>query len=261
MTQTPVVRDGRQLVETAARTLLDPLGRELAGAVQWWELEGLPDRWPVAVCGQGPPLLLLHGFDSSFLEFRRLVPLLAAHHRLIIPDLYGFGFTPRPAQGTYNPAGVLSHLGALLKRLGRSSGPEEALGVIGASMGGSVAMELARLHPARVARLLLLAPAGLTGRGSGSWGDRGCGEDSAARPSPILTPPWEPPNWRSPPCIWAARAGAWPWHALPAPVGLPVAAIPYRSSPFRCCGDGRTESCGHPRNEPPRRCWVSGCGS
>jgi len=164
MTEAPVVRDGRQLVETAARTLLDPLGRDLAGAVQWWELEGLPDRWPVAVSGQGPPLLLLHGFDSSFLEFRRLVPLLAAHHRLIIPDLYGFGFTPRPAQGTYNPTGVLAHLEALLKRLGRSSGPGEALGVIGASMGGSVAMELARLHPARVARLLLLAPAGLTGR-------------------------------------------------------------------------------------------------
>ena len=72
------VRDGRQLVESAARTLLDPQGRDLAGAVQWWELEGLPERWPVAVIGQGPPLLLLHGFDSSFLEFRRLAPLLAA---------------------------------------------------------------------------------------------------------------------------------------------------------------------------------------
>ena len=164
MTETPVVRDGRQLVETAARTLLDPLGRELAGAVQWWELESLPDLWPVAVTGEGPPLLLLHGFDSSFLEFRRLVPQLAAHHRLIIPDLYGFGFTPRPANGSYSPAGVLAHLGALMERLSRTSGQDEPLGVIGASMGGSVAVELARRHPARVARLLLLAPAGLTGR-------------------------------------------------------------------------------------------------
>ena len=47
-----IVRDGRQLVESAARTLLDPQGRDLAGAVQWWELEGLPERWPVAVIGQ-----------------------------------------------------------------------------------------------------------------------------------------------------------------------------------------------------------------
>jgi len=165
MTETPVVRDGRQLVETAARTLLDPLGRELAAAMEWWELDGLPDRWPVAVTGKGPPLLLLHGFDSSFLEFRRLAPLLAAHHRLIIPDLYGFGFTPRPANGSYNPAGVLAHLGALLTRLERSSSPGGGpLGVIGASMGGSVAVELARNHPTQVSRLLLLAPAGLTGR-------------------------------------------------------------------------------------------------
>jgi len=164
MTESTVGRDGPQLVETAARTLLDPLGRELAASVQWWELDGLPDRWPVAVTGQGPPLLLLHGFDSSFLEFRRLAPLLAAHHRLIIPDLYGFGFTPRPANGSYSPAGVLAHLGALLDQLALTGGPDEELGVIGASMGGSVAVELARLHPARVARLLLLAPAGLTGR-------------------------------------------------------------------------------------------------
>jgi len=164
MTEPTVGRDGPQLVETAARTLLDPLGRDLAASVQWWELDGLPDRWPVAVTGQGPPLLLLHGFDSSFLEFRRLAPLLAEHHLLIIPDLYGFGFTPRPPNGSYSPAGVLAHLGALLERLSRTDAPGKPLGVIGASMGGSVAVELARLHPARVARLLLLAPAGLTGR-------------------------------------------------------------------------------------------------
>jgi pimeloyl-ACP methyl ester carboxylesterase len=164
MSTTGPRQDGRQILEKAATTLLDGQGRELAAAVEWWELPGLPERWPVAVCGQGPPLLLLHGFDSSFLEFRRLVPLLAGHHRLIIPDLYGFGFTPRPADGTYAPSGVLAHLAALLERLpGTSGAPDEGVGVIGASMGGSVAVELARRHPARVERLLLLAPAGLTG--------------------------------------------------------------------------------------------------
>lgn len=155
--------DGRGLVEAAARQLLDPQGRSLAGAVQWWELEGLDDRWPVAVLGAGPPLLLLHGFDSSFLEFRRLAPLLAPHHQLLIPDLYGFGFSPRPADGTYSPAGVLHHLDALLRTLSQR-GIVAPLGLIGASMGGSVAVELARRHPDRIARLLLLSPAGLTGR-------------------------------------------------------------------------------------------------
>ena len=86
------------LLREAATSLQDPEGRELAAHVRWWHLPGLDApaqaRWPVAVIGEGPPLLLLHGFDSSFLEFRRLAPLLAADHTLVIPDLYGFGFTP-----------------------------------------------------------------------------------------------------------------------------------------------------------------------
>ncbi len=151
------------LLEHAAANLLDPQGRELAAAVQWWQLDGLDDRWPVAVLGEGPPLLLLHGFDSSLLEFRRLVPLLAARHRLIIPDLYGFGFTPRPDDGDYTPRGVLVHLEALLVALSeRLDGAP--LGLIGASMGGSVAVDLARRQPQRITQLLLLSPAGLTGR-------------------------------------------------------------------------------------------------
>ncbi|MFM7087363.1 MAG: alpha/beta fold hydrolase [Cyanobium sp.] len=155
--------EGPDLVAAAAASLLDPLGRQLAAAVQWWALEGLEQHWPVAVLGQGPPLLLLHGFDSSHQEFRRLAPLLAADHRLYIPDLYGFGFCPRPQQGDYSPAGVLRHLEALLQAIAAREG-DRPLGLIGASMGGSVAVELARRCPARIARLLLLAPAGLTGR-------------------------------------------------------------------------------------------------
>jgi pimeloyl-ACP methyl ester carboxylesterase len=102
-------------------------------------------------------LLLLHGFDSSFLEFRRLAPLLASDHTLLIPDLFGFGFTPRPPNGPYGADGVLAHLEALLDRLPSN------VGLIGASMGGAVAMELARRQPQRIDRLLLLDPAGLGG--------------------------------------------------------------------------------------------------
>jgi len=165
---------GRALIEQAARTLLDPDGRALAAAVQWWTLPGLkPEgaQWPVAlvpsaadVAATTPdPVLLLHGFDSSCLEFRRLVPLLAPHHTLVVPDLYGFGFTPREREGAYCPVGVLRHLEALLEQLQRTTGAAR-VGLIGASMGGSVAVELARRCPQRISRLLLLAPAGLTGR-------------------------------------------------------------------------------------------------
>jgi len=153
----------RQLLERAATQLLDPQGRTLAAAVQWWELPGWADAWPVAVQGQGTPVLLLHGFDSSHLEFRRLAPLLVPHHQLIIPDLFGFGFCPRPAGGAYSPRRVLEHLEALLGEAQRRL-QVEAVGLIGASMGGSAAVELARRQPQAITRLLLLAPAGLTGR-------------------------------------------------------------------------------------------------
>jgi pimeloyl-ACP methyl ester carboxylesterase len=153
----------RELVEQAAASLLDPQGRTLAAAVQWWELPGWPEAWPVAVVGQGPPLLLLHGFDSSHLEYRRLAPLLSSHHQLFIPDLFGFGFCPRPSNAAFNPGAVLTHLEVLLQHVLQRSGAP-SVGLIGASMGGSVAVELARRQPGQVNRLLLLAPAGLTGK-------------------------------------------------------------------------------------------------
>ena len=61
------------------------------------------DPFPVVVVGTGPPLLLLHGFDSSFLEFRRLAPRLVDRFQLFIPDLFGFGFSPRPFVVPYGP--------------------------------------------------------------------------------------------------------------------------------------------------------------
>ncbi|MAR07822.1 MAG: alpha/beta hydrolase [Cyanobium sp. NAT70] len=150
------------LLEQLIPQLLDPQAKDLAETVQWWVLPELEieDPFPVAVLGEGPPLLLLHGFDSSFLEFRRLAPLLATRHRLFIPDLFGFGFSPRPRTTRFGPQAVLQHLELLLQRLPQ----DQPLALIGASMGGAVAMDLARRCPSRVNALLLLAPAGLSGR-------------------------------------------------------------------------------------------------
>lgn len=160
----PPQADGPALVAWAAQHLIDPLGRDLAASVQWWPLPGLEGAWPVALLGQGPPLLLLHGFDSSFLEFRRIASLLAPHHTLVIPDLHGFGFSPRFEGAAQGPEPVLAHLEALLQVLASRPDTAGPLGLIGASMGGSVAVELARRCPQRIERLLLLSPAGLTGR-------------------------------------------------------------------------------------------------
>ena len=152
----------KRLLEELRPGLLDPQAGALTDAVEWWSLPslGVDDPFPVAVLGEGDPLLLLHGFDSSFLEYRRLAPLLSGRFQLIIPDLFGFGFSPRPLTATYGTEPVMLHLEALLSKL-PSSGP---VSVIGASMGGSVAVELARRVPERVRSLLLLAPAGLSGR-------------------------------------------------------------------------------------------------
>ena len=131
----------KTLLDHLRPALLDPQAVTLAAEVQWWTLPGLgvDDPFPVAVLGQGAPLLLLHGFDSSFLEYRRLAPLLSKRFQLFIPDLFGFGFSPRPLEANYGPEAVLTHLDALLQRM-----PAQPVGVIGASMGGSVAVEMAR---------------------------------------------------------------------------------------------------------------------
>ena len=125
----------KSLLDALVPGLLDPQAQDLALQLEWWPLPGLglDQPFPVAVVGQGPPLLLLHGFDSSFLEFRRLAPLISGQFRLVIPDLFGFGFSPRPRDGCYGPSGVLDHLEALLRRLNSP----EPVGLIGASMGGS----------------------------------------------------------------------------------------------------------------------------
>ena len=83
--------------ESAKISLLDPLGLYLANDVKWIKLN---QNWnslefPVVIGGKGQPLLLLHGFDSSFLEFRRIYKSLKRNFQVIIPDLLGFGFSPR----------------------------------------------------------------------------------------------------------------------------------------------------------------------
>ncbi len=158
-------------LSAAAQQLIDPQARALAANVRWLQLNlggALANlNWPVAVLGEGTPLLMLHGFDSSFLEFRRIAPLLASNYQLWIPDLCGFGFCPRPIAAAYGPQLVIEHLLALTAVI-NAENPSAPLGLIGASMGGAVAIVLAReleqANPKKLQQILLLAPAGLTGK-------------------------------------------------------------------------------------------------
>ena len=157
-------RDLEDLVNRLTSILIDPLAIELTKKVEWWKLTGLSnnkdEKYPVAVIGEGKPVLMLHGFDSCFLEFRRLAFILKNNYKLIIPDMFGFGFSPRPYPANYGKEAIILHLNKILMYLNT----EEPIGLIGASMGGGIAMELARANPKAINRLLLLSPAGLTGK-------------------------------------------------------------------------------------------------
>ena len=57
-----------------------------------------------------PPVLCIHGFDSSLFEFRRLLPLLAKDHQTWAVDMLGFGFTDRVAYPNISPEAIKQHL-------------------------------------------------------------------------------------------------------------------------------------------------------
>ena len=107
------------------------------------------------VQGSEAPVLLLHGFDSSVFEFRRLLPLLAPQREAWALDLLGFGFSERMAGLTFSPAEIRAHLHAFW---------EQAIArpvvLVGASMGGAAAIDFALTYPHAVERLVLLDSAG-----------------------------------------------------------------------------------------------------
>ncbi|KGG13950.1 putative alpha/beta hydrolase [Prochlorococcus marinus str. LG] len=144
-------------------SLIDPLAVKLTESVNWLYIDGVSentsDVYPISIIGEGPPILLLHGFDSCFMEYRRLAPYLNGRFKLIIPDLYGFGFCPRPKKETYGIKPIINHLIKLLKTLKYTSG----VGLIGASMGGGIALQFAREYPSIINKILLLSPAGILG--------------------------------------------------------------------------------------------------
>lgn len=103
----------------------------------------------------GTPIVLLHGFDSSVLEFRRLFPLLAVQQNTWIVDLLGFGFTDRPADVVVDPAAIKTHLYYFWK-----TQIQTPMILVGASMGGAAAIDIALTYPDAVEKLVLIDSAG-----------------------------------------------------------------------------------------------------
>ena len=57
-----------------------------------------------AEAGEGEPVLLLHGWPQHWYAWRKVIPLLGESHRLISPDLRGFGWTDAPRMATAPPS-------------------------------------------------------------------------------------------------------------------------------------------------------------
>lgn len=106
----------------------------------------------------GTPILLLHGFDSSVLEFRSLIPLLAAHNETWAVDLLGFGFSERVAGIPYSPPTIKTHLYYFWKTL-----INQPVMLVGASMGGAAAIDFTLTYPDAVKKLVLINSVGFSG--------------------------------------------------------------------------------------------------
>lgn len=101
--------------------------------------------------GAGKPLLLLHGFTGSSLEWASLLPQLAPLRDVLAVDLLGHGRSSVPADtARYRMERCVADLLALLDRLGLAQ-----VDLLGYSMGGRVAMQLVAAAPERVSRLIL----------------------------------------------------------------------------------------------------------
>lgn len=101
------------------------------------------------------PILLIHGFDSSVMEYRRLIPILSNHHEIWAIDLLTFGFTERVEGLTFSAPDIKQHLYHSWQQLmGRP------VVLVGASMGGAAAIDFALTYPDAVEKLILLDSAG-----------------------------------------------------------------------------------------------------
>jgi pimeloyl-ACP methyl ester carboxylesterase len=105
--------------------------------------------------GSGPPLVFVHGLSSSLAFWEYQIPAFAHTHRVLALDLPGYGSSERP-DAPCTPPWYATVVSAWLDTVG-----VDRATIVGHSMGGQIAIQLAITAPERVERLVLSAPAGL----------------------------------------------------------------------------------------------------
>jgi len=130
--------------------------QEMAAHLDKYSIQVGDTKWVYYEGGQGPTLVLLHGFAASKEVWLKQAELLTPHFHVIAPDLPGWGESSRVEGASYN----------IDAQVGRLQGFVDALHLqrvvlIGHSMGGAIAGTYAATHPDHVAELALLDSFGL----------------------------------------------------------------------------------------------------
>jgi len=146
-----------------AENLTEETSCQLAQKIQQIPLETSLSDTPINTTyvqeGTGKtPILLLHGFDSSLMEFRRLLPQLSTEKEIWATDFFGFGLTERPQEIPVTPETIKAHLYSFWQQM-----IQRPMILLGASMGGAVAIDFALTYPETVETLVLLDSAGMAG--------------------------------------------------------------------------------------------------
>lgn len=109
--------------------------------------------------GIGEPVVLLHGSGpgvSAWANWQLTLPELAREYRVLAPDIVGYGATSRPDEIRYSLQTWTDHVLGFLDALGL-----ERVALIGNSLGGRIALELATGAPDRVSRMVLMGAPGV----------------------------------------------------------------------------------------------------
>jgi haloacetate dehalogenase len=108
-------------------------------------------RLHYVLAGDGPLVLLLHGWPQTWYCWRKLIPALAASHTVLAPDLRGYGLSDKPPAG-YDKRTMAEDVRALARHLGH----ERLALLAGHDRGARVAHRYALDHPGEVERVAVL---------------------------------------------------------------------------------------------------------
>lgn len=110
--------------------------------------------------GEGFPVMLIHGSGpgvTAWANWRLVMPELAMSRRVIAPDMLGFGYSERPADGHYSRQRWVAHAIGVMEAM-----ELEQVDLVGNSFGGGLALALAIAYPQRVRRLVLMGSVGVS---------------------------------------------------------------------------------------------------